>query len=65
MRLIFADVVLRFAIRRHRLPVLVDGAGSRVVGGERQRFVVAVPIQQLSKIADAGADVLRGVERRS
>src|SRR5262249_43898020 len=40
------DVSARFLVGRHRAPVSLDSGWAGVVGGERERFVVVVAIEQ-------------------
>ena len=53
-----ADVFPGLAIRRHAIPVPLDRLRTRVIRGQRQRLVVAVPGEELLQVRHAAANVL-------
>ncbi len=56
------DVGLRLGVRRNPA-VLLDGAGARVVGGERELLVAAEALERAGQEASAALEALQRVER--
>ena len=54
-------IVERFAEWRDLSTVRVDGTLARVVRGQRQLFIVIVPVEQLPEVGHSATDVLRGI----